>query len=195
MIVVGIAFALGALMLHAHSGPAYACSCVEPGSPTEEVSKFDAVFAGTVFLVHHSYDPEAMNVTPEDRTTIGFEVSAVWKGVVHETTYITTPPTGGSCGFRFVEGEEYIVYASDSRYGDDSYTASICSRTALLSAAQADLDALSAGQAPQTGTMGPVPIDTEIRLDGAWLVVLLAGTVLLSMGIGGFVAYGRARLQ
>ena len=149
--VVLIAFMLSFACFIVLAEQVYACSCAEPGPPMEELAKFDAVFVGEVFLVQHSYDPEGKTVTPENRSTIGIEVSTVWKGAVHEVMYITTPPTGGSCGYTFVEGEEYIVYASDSHYGDDSYTASICSRTVLLSAAQADLDALGEGGSPANG--------------------------------------------
>ena len=169
----------------------HACKCSEPGSPAEEVEKSDAVFAGKVFLVQHSYDPNAKSVTPEDRSTIGINVSAVWKGTVHEVMYITTPPTGGSCGLTFVEGEEYVVYASDSHYGDDSYTASICSRTALLAEAQADIDALGEGQAPQAGTRGPAPVESESPVSVGWAFALVLAAAILLVGSGGFVAYAR----
>lgn len=190
--VVVIAIALSLLWFLTSAGQALACSCVQPGSPTEELGKFDAVFTGTVFLVQHSYDPNAMSVTPEDRSTIGINVSTVWKGAVHEVTYITTPPTGGSCGYTFVAGEEYIVYASDSFYGDDSYTAAICSRTALLSAAQADIDALGDGQAPAAGTKGPAPAEPEGSLHWGWIFGLALGAAILLVGAGGFVAYAKA---
>ena len=78
----------------------------------------------------------------------------MWKGTVHEDMYITTPPTGGSCGFSFSEGEEYIVYADDVWY-DDSYTAVICSRTALLGQAQADIDAFGSAEILKPGRAGP----------------------------------------
>lgn len=181
----------------AGAGQAFACSCIMPGSPTEELEKFDAVFVGRVFTVKHSYSLEAKMVNREDRSTIGFDVSTVWKGVIHETTYITTPPTGGSCGYTFIEGEEYIVYASNSHYGDDSYTASICSRTALLSAAQADLEALGGGKAPQAGTKGPAPADTEdtaTAISAGWVFALVLAVLIFVVGAGGFVAYA-ARAQ
>ena len=136
-------------------GQVHACKCAQPGTPSEELVKFSAVFAGRVVSIQHSYDPKAGSVSPDDRTTVGFEVSTVWKGTVHEDMHITTPPTGGSCGFSFVEGEEYIVYAYDSAYADGGYTVGICSRTALLGQAQADIDALGEGNAPQAGSGGP----------------------------------------
>lgn len=187
--VVAIAFMLSSAWFLVSVNSAYACKCVLPGSPTEEIEKFDAVFAGTVFLVQHSYDPEGKTDALEDRSTIGFEVSAVWKGAIHETTYITTPPTGGACGYTFVEGEEYIVYAYDSHYGDDSYTASVCSRTALLSEAQVDLNALGEGQAPQAGMKGPAPEDSQSGLNPGWVFALVLAVAIFIVGVGGFVAY------
>ena len=113
-------------------GQVHACKCAEPGSPSEELEKFAAVFAGRVVSIEHSFDPDAASYAPEDRTTVGFEVSAVWKGTVYQDMNITTTPTGGSCGFTFIDGEEYIVYAYDSAFVDGGYTVGICSRTALL---------------------------------------------------------------
>ena len=155
--LVSAAFLVGVLWLLWTPGPVYACSCVAPGTPLEELEQFSAVFAGRVVSVVHSYDPEGRIVTPDDRSTIGFAVSSVWKGTVHEDMYITTPPTGGACGFTFVEGEEYIVYAYDSNYDDGGYTTGICTRTGLLGNAEEDLDAFGTGQAPLPGTGGPPP--------------------------------------
>ena len=152
---------VGVLWLLWTPGPVYACSCVQPGPPSEELERSAAVFVGRVFLVEHSYDPEGRIVTRDDRTTIGFDVSAVWKGTVHEDTYITTPPTGGACGFTFVEGEEYIVYAYDSHYDDGGYSTGICTRTALLGQAQQDIDELGQGDAPLPGTDRPAPDPTK----------------------------------
>ena len=185
--LVGLALLVGVIWFLGTPGPVYACKCVVPGTPSEELEKFSTVFAGRVVSVQHSFDPDAATVSPEDRTTVGFEVSEVWKGTVHEDMYITTPPTGGSCGFTFVEGEQYIVYGHDSNYDDGGYTVGICSRTALLDLAQADLDAFGDGQAPLVGTGGPAPEqppdtagDVELPNTGDyrppfWTVALLAG--------------------
>ena len=132
VVAVALALMVSALLFLSNPGVVYACKCAAPGAPAEELAKFDAVFTGRVISIEHSYDPNATTVSPEDRTTVGFEVSTVWKGDVLKSMDVTTPPTGGSCGFAFTEGEEYIVYASDSAYGDDGYTVGICSRTALL---------------------------------------------------------------
>ena len=197
--LVGLALLAGVLWLLGNNpAQVHACSCVQPGTPTEELEKFSAVFAGRVVSVQHSFDPDTRSVVreAEDRTTVGFEVSAVWKGTVHEDMYISTPPTGGSCGFTFIEGEEYIVYGYDSSYDDGGYTVGICSRTALLHLAQADLDAFGDGQAPLVGTGGPAPEqpqvtagDVELPRTGGykppfWTVALIAG-IGAAFAVGG----------
>ena len=128
----GLAIVLGVIWFLGNTEQAYACKCVVPGSPSEEMEKFDAVFAGRVLSVHHSFDPNALSYSPGDITTVGFSVSTVWKGAVEENITLTTPPTGGSCGFAFVEGEEYVVYAYKTAEDAPNLSTSICSRTALL---------------------------------------------------------------
>ena len=190
--VVSLALMVSVLWFLGDPGRVHACKCAEPGSPSEELEKFAAVFAGRVVSIEHSFDPDAASYSPEDRTTVGFEVSAVWKGAVHEDMYITTPPTGGSCGFAFIDGEEYIVYAYDSAYADGGYTVGICSRTALLGQAQADLGALGEGHAPAAVTGGPAPEQPQDMVAGrTWVIILaVAAAVVVAAGI---VAYARAR--
>ena len=171
--VVGLALMLGVLWLLGNTGQAYACSCAGSGSPSEELEQFDAVFTGRVVSIQHSFDPGVGVRGPGDRTTVGFEVSAVWKGDVHETMYVTTAPSDASCGFSFVEGEEYIVYGYDTGRADDGYSVGLCSRTALLGQAQADLDELGEGQAPEAGTGGPVPEQPQVATArGIWAIML-----------------------
>lgn len=167
--VVSIAILVGVLWLLGNTGQAYACSCAEPGSPAEELDIAAAVFVGRVVSVQHSFDPDAASYSHGDRTTVGLEVSAVWKGVVHQRMYVTTPPTGGSCGFAFVEGEEYVVYAHESADAAGRYRVNICSRTSLLAQAQADLDGLGASHAPQAGTGGSGPEQSpDAAAGGVW---------------------------
>ena len=190
--VLSLALMLGVLWFLGNPGQVYACKCAQPGTPSEELEKFSAVFAGRVVSIQHSYDPNAASVSPEDRTTVGFEVSAVWKGTVHQDMNITTPPTGGSCGFTFIEGEEYIVYAYDSAFADGSYTVGICSRTALLDQAEADIDALGEGNAPQAGTGVSEPEEPQdSAVSRAWTVILAVAATTLAAG--GLVVYAIAR--
>ena len=78
--VLSLALMVSVLWLLGDPGQVHACKCAEPGTPSEELEKFSAVFAGRAVSIQHSYDPKAASVSPEDRTTVGFEVSAVWKG-------------------------------------------------------------------------------------------------------------------
>ncbi len=192
MRVFGVALVISALCFLGSVGSAYACKCAVPGSPSEELEKSDAVFAGTVVSIDHSFDPRVTPYKPGDRTTVGFDVSMVWKGAVHERTYITTPPTGGSCGLAFSEGEPYIVYASAGASGDAGYQASTCSRTALLQHAQADLEALGEGRSPRAGTAGSQPEEPE-RSPAAGVWVGLLATAVLVLGSGGILAYASRR--
>lgn len=100
--------------------PAYACSCVMPGTPEEETEKSDVVFNGTVTEVESSgygYD-------------VTFQVNEALKGVEDTAVTIHTGQGGGDCGFEFKEGEEYLVYAYK---GEAQFEVSICSLTSLLS--------------------------------------------------------------
>ncbi len=190
--VVGVALVLAALWFLGSLAAVHACKCVVPGSPTEELEKFDAVFAGKVVSVSHSFDSNVTPYKPGDHTTVGIDVSTVWKGVVHERMYITTPPTGGSCGFAFSEGGQYIVYAFVSASTDSGYQVSICSRTALLRDAQADLEALGAGRAPRAGTAGVPPGPTPDSFAAGVWVALLVTAVTVGL-LGGILAYATRR--
>ncbi len=192
VVAVALALLVSALLFLWNPGVVYACKCAAPGAPAEELAKFDAVFTGRVVSIEHSYDPNATTVSPEDRTTVGFEVSTVWKGDVLKSMDVTTPPTGGSCGFAFTEGEEYIVYASDSAYGDNGYTVGICSRTALLEEAQADIDELGEGNPPQAETGGPSleqPEATGASLPWVVILAVVAGVIL----VAGIAVFARMR--
>ena len=183
------------LWLLSNADQAYACKCAVPGSPSEEMEKFHAVFAGEVLTIHHSFDPNASSFSPDDITTVGFSVSTVWKGAVEENTTLTTPPTGGSCGFAFLEGEEYVVYAYKPTGDESRLSASICSRTALLQEAQEDVDAFGEGNAPQGGTAGTSPEqppDTGTNMTRTIILAIVAAAAVLTAGAA---MYARRRGQ
>ena len=189
---ITLALLLGALWFLGNTQQAYACKCVMPGSPSEELEKFDAVFAGKVLSIEHSFDPDTRSRSPGDHTTVGFSINTVWKGTVDSNIDLTTPPTGGSCGFAFVEGEEYIVYAYEGAGENDSLNVSVCSRTALLAEAEADTDALGEGYAPQGGGAGPSQEQTQDTGAGMTWVVIVVIVAVVAVIVGG-VGYARAR--
>ena len=144
-----LVLSLSSLWFFATTTQVYACDCDDPVSPSEDLERSAAVFAGKVTSIRDPDGPDVLD--SENHLTIGFDVDTVWKGPAYETMYVTTSPAQSACGFEFVEGEEYIVYSHD---GSSTY---LCTRTRLLSAAQEDLDALGGGSAPQAGTSAPTP--------------------------------------
>lgn len=133
----------------------HACSCIQPGPPSEELAQSTAVFSGTVVSVRE-YERKGDILSSMDPTTVEFEVSRVWKGHDHQTMYLTTARDEGSCGFTFAEGEEYLVYSAN---GTQVF---LCSRTRELSRAADDLAALGEGRSPTAGTVGPTPVVPEL---------------------------------
>ena len=87
---------------------------------------------------------------------------------------------GASCGFPFVEGEEYLVYSSNA------VTVSLCSRTRSMSEADEDLASLGEGRSPRVGTVGPTPDvpDSEGRGGGCGLGSQAADMSLVGLMVG-----------
>ena len=146
-----LVLSLGGLWLFANTEVSYACSCLPPFSPSQELAESATVFAGKVTSVREFSDPKATIYSSMDPTTVEFEVEIVWKGPSYETLSLTTARMGGSCGFTFVEGEEYIVYSRDGA------TVNLCSRTRPVAEAEEDFKDLGEGQKPGTGSIGPTP--------------------------------------
>ena len=141
VLVVAAAFFL------ANPGCAFACSCLPPGTPQEELGKSDAVFAGKVVQVSGQVDGGAA-----ETVEVRFEVSQVWKGAESRTVQLKTSGSSASCGFNFEQGREYVVYASQQ---EGNLTAGLCSRTALLASAAGDVAALGTGTTPSGGAETP----------------------------------------
>lgn len=164
VIRVALIIPLISLWVFLHPEQSYACSCVTPGSPSEETATSAAVFMGRVVSVRESN---------RDSTTIEFGVSTVWKGPSYETTFLTTDRLDASCGFTFVEGDKYVVYSRDGS------TVSLCSRTRSLSEAQHDLAELGKGQVPIPGTIAPTPASST-----SWQTWAIIGpTVVFVIGL------------
>lgn len=143
----------GALFL-IYPEPIYACKCVLPGSPSEEMARFATVFQGRVVSVR---ELDGGDAAPAGRgqLNVEFEVETVWKGNVGQSINLTTVRDAAACGISFVVGDTYVVYA------EDDSTVHRCSRTRPLSEAAEDLAELGEGQSPsQVGTASkPSPAD------------------------------------
>ena len=53
--VVSLALMVGVIWFLGEPGQVHACKCAQPGTPSEELEKFSAVFAGRVVSVSFAY--------------------------------------------------------------------------------------------------------------------------------------------
>ena len=186
-----LALVFVATIVIAQPNCAYACSCVPPGTPAEELSKSDAVFLGKVIAVNLPNKPIESS---SDVTTVTFETSQVWKGQVTKTLVLTTPGSSASCGVTFEQDQEYVVYA---RVNEGVLATNLCSRTNTASNAADDIAALHAGQAPEINAAGPSQLPSTGATDdmfafGGTPLLVAFGTVTLVLGVV-LVAVGRVR--
>jgi len=126
--------------------PAHACSCAMPPTPAVGFTQADAIFSGTVSQLNlgsalgRLLEPvrQWLGLAPAPSAYNQFAVVAVsqsWKGVRHSPVQVQTDG-GAMCGFPFVSGQRYLIYAHASGGG---LSATICSRTAELGLAGTDL--------------------------------------------------------
>ncbi|WP_407271124.1 hypothetical protein [Radiobacillus sp. PE A8.2] len=118
----------------------YACSCADPNPVEAEFKRATAVFSGEVVKI--TENPSSKQVL--------FKVTETWKGVSRSQVYITTGIGGGDCGYRFQQGNNYLVYAHpSSMYGGNNGLVTIhCDGTKQLSEAEEDLVILGEGELP-----------------------------------------------
>ena len=140
---------------------ASACSCVRPGLPAQEFQRAKAVFTGIVLRIVDEYVPVFSTL---DRLSIAigqqpyfwlqagryvgyrvdFAVKNSWKGIEKTTVIVDTGYGMGDCGYPFLLGNEYLVYASYPGGMPNNYwITSICSGTTEISTATEDLNYLN----------------------------------------------------
>jgi hypothetical protein len=114
--------AVAAVLLNGSS--ADACSCSTDEKPDEEYS---AIFEGRAVSVEEVpiSDPPRLHVRA------CFDVVEVKRGSVSERTCVATGIGGGDCGFQFVEGRHYLVFAfgDNPRFAEEKLSTGICDRT------------------------------------------------------------------
>ena len=140
-------------LLVVHPETSHACSCLPKDPPSLALEEADAVFVGRVVSLRYVEREDGM-VNSLDPVTVEFDVSMVWKGPNSKTLRLTTRRTTVSCGYDFVEGVEYMVYAHDPFIN-------LCSRTRPLLDAAQDLGELGPGQAPFQSAPAPTPVASE----------------------------------
>lgn len=173
-----------ALMTAVQPACVFACSCVPPPPPEEALANSTAVFSGTVTEIIAPADlggPDPVQVT--------FAVSNGWKGADQPTMMITTTGSSASCGFEFVKGQDYLVYATEN---EGRLQTGLCSRTAQLALAGNDIAVLGEGTVPtgagtpETPTTLPATGNTislylvPAVLGGGMLLLVILGSVMIT---------------
>ncbi|WP_078379186.1 hypothetical protein [Sutcliffiella halmapala] len=164
-IKVLILFFLLTLFSLPFASTSFACSCLPPGSPSQELDKSDAVFTGEVTGIKGKY-----NSTVEAK----INVKESWKGIDATEVTVYTANDSASCGIDFEVGKEYIIYAY---LEDGNYTTYLCTRTAELSYAQEDIKELGEGSTPtkKGDTSANSPSTQNLVVGSVGLVLVLGG--------------------
>jgi hypothetical protein len=132
---------VGTIIISASSNNlAFACLCGKSPLPEDAFKESTAVFSGKVIEI--SRDPSSYSITAK------FDVERTWKGISDKMISVSTGSDNGNCGYGFVVGETYMVYA----VGEDSLYTSQCGRTRLFVDTYEDLHVLGTGKVIQTQT-------------------------------------------
>ncbi|MCA1618495.1 MAG: carboxypeptidase regulatory-like domain-containing protein [Acidobacteria bacterium] len=155
----GLLLTLASLLVTlASAARAEGCTCMMPGPPCQAFGEASAVFVGTVTgVVSKPLKSSAGGEGPGWATrTFKFAVAEAFSGVEGTTAEVSTGFGGGDCGYTFVKGTSYIVYASRSK--DGTLGTGICSRTRPALGATEDLAFLRglAGRPPGVTVSGRV---------------------------------------
>lgn len=107
---------------------AYSCRCGGRVSPEVMIERTDIVFVGTVIKgeVGERLSPLDKNDILSYRRFV-FEVSEVYRGYIGNEVAVDTGHGGGDCGYNFLVGGEYLVYAHEKE--DGRFETGICSGT------------------------------------------------------------------
>ena len=174
-----------------HPKPAWACSCVFPPAPADAFRQWEAVFQGTVIGVAEAPSLPLVDqirgwlglpyVYDYGSRLVSIEVARSWKGVTATQADVRTGYGGADCGYEFVIGVEYVVYAGQTAEGE--WGANICSRTNPTTAAVDDLTYL--GPLP-TLPLTPVPATFNWWWVCLGLFVIVLALSLLGLGLWRF---------
>jgi hypothetical protein len=113
----------------------FACECLQPKRPSEELNRAAAVFSGEVGDIK----------IEEHRFVVEIKVEKVWKGEIPKTIFVQTSKGEYDSGYSFAVGRKYLIYV----YGGEPFTVNYCSRTKPLESASEDLKELGEGKQPK----------------------------------------------
>lgn len=169
------------------AAPASACSCAMPKPPEEALRDATAVFSGRAVRIERPvFSPSSL-----DPVSVAIGVDRWWKGPGTARVTVKTAREGASCGYGFIEGREYLVYA----YGDgNDLGVSACSRTKPLVSAGEDIAALGRGTPPLLPAGNTSVSDSPLKSPWApgAAVAFSIGVLLAGAALGWFFRGRRA---
>jgi hypothetical protein len=118
------------------------CTCAMPGPPCQAFGAATAVFVGTVTDVgsRPRKAPAEGEETDWAPRVVTFTVTEAFSGVEGTAVQVSTGLGGADCGYGFVKGVSYVVYAHG--YKGKRLSTGICTRTRPASGAADDLEYL-----------------------------------------------------
>jgi hypothetical protein len=124
---------------------ARACSCMMQEQP-EAFEQAASVFEGRVVSQEHPTDPTG-------EVSVLLDVVRRWKGANEQEVQVVTASNSAACGYNFEDGRSYLVYTHAPTDEEGNPTeglerVSLCSRTARIEEAAADLAAMGEGITP-----------------------------------------------
>ena len=169
-------------LLLADSREAAACSCAPSGPPCQAFFSADAVFVGTV------KDIKIVKVGSDqlyERRLVQFVIDGPSHGTQGGSIEVGTGLGGGDCGFSFMAGQRYVVYAN--RRSDGTFVTGTCSRTRLFSQGAEDVAYLQSGPAASSGARisGTVVHQTRNPQTERFNTVPVAGAQIVVRGAAG----------
>ena len=111
------------ILLAAAPRAALACSCAQ-ATKAQQAANVAVVFTGTVTNVSRVFSiGNLCSMSSADPVSVGFQVDSVYKGDLPTTVAVRTAVSGASCGYEFVAGKRYTVFAT---FGDSSLETGLC---------------------------------------------------------------------
>ncbi len=168
------------------------CGC---GGPTPVCSVYwstSLIFFGHVVRIEHVYDqpPEEKIVNGIKLTEIGpgqnlvhFNVAKSYRGAPAQQVVIHTPDQSSSCGYKFREGHDYLVYGYAAPNGELS--AGLCARTHEVTSAAEDADIKwmeALPKSPPGASIFGNIVRQQLNEEGGYNVTALAGLTVSIKG-------------
>jgi len=131
-----------------------ACTCIQSGPACQETWRAGAVFVGRVVEIVPQAEQRQIGSSTIASTVFRVRLQATerFRGDLKETVDLFTETSSSACGYEFVQGRSYLIYAHWQQTLS-RWSTSICSRTRPVEDAREDLAYLR-GPATQPSGLG-----------------------------------------